>query len=118
MPRRTTHRREENEKNLKALPCRYQAALGGVTNAIHHNKFVVLSRIQNGKRVPKAVLCGSTNFTFNGVYLQGNVVHVAREPKLAERYFKLFEVLFEHPGAPLEARKYIDKENLLDDEDV
>ncbi len=106
----------ENEENLASLPKSIKRAR--VTNAIHHHKFVVLSRVKDGKRVPHEVLCGSTNFTFNGVYLQANVVHVAREPNTARRYLDLFEVLFKYPADPAEALKYIDAKNGFGDKDL
>lgn len=42
---------------------------GRVTTSIFHDKFIVLRKVSvRGERVPQAVLCGSTNFTENGVY--------------------------------------------------
>ena len=44
------------------------------TSALMHNKFVVLSQIDDSNnRIPKAVLVGSTNWTENGCYRQANV---------------------------------------------
>jgi hypothetical protein len=84
-----------------------------VTNKIHHHKFIVRSSIRNGKRTPKAVLCGSTNFTENGVYRQGNVVHVVRRTDVAANYLGLFEVLFR--GDDVAATKaYIDGADPID----
>ncbi len=54
-----------------------------ITHDICHDKFIVLSRIDQERRTPAAVLCGSTNFTHNGVYRQANVVHTANRPELA-----------------------------------
>ena len=61
-----------------------------------------------GKRVPRAVLCGSTNFTENGVYRQANVVHVLRREDVAECYLDLFEVL---EGADVPATRHITEHN-------
>jgi hypothetical protein len=83
-----------------------------VTSRICHDKFIVLSRIDNERRTPAAVLCGSTNFTFNGVYRQANVVHTALRPELAQRYLDLFEVLF-GGATPGETRKWINVNNPL-----
>ncbi len=66
----------QNEASLKKIPTAKKR--GRVTSKIFHDKFIVLSKINAaGKRVPQAVLCGSTNFTENGVYRQANVVHEA-----------------------------------------
>ena len=65
-----------------------------LTAAICHDKSVVLSRLRNGERQPEAVLTGSTNWTFNGLYYQGNVSHVVSDPEVARRYLAVFEQLF------------------------
>jgi hypothetical protein len=83
-----------------------------VTHDICHDKFMVLSRVDRGVRTPAAVLCGSTNFTHNGVYRQANVVHTANRPELAQTYLQLFEVLF--GGAdPGDTRTWINVNNPL-----
>src|SRR3954447_23863113 len=81
-----------NEENTAQWPEGQKTAR--VTSRICHDKFIVLSRVNNDKRTPHAVMCGSTNFTFNGVYRQANVVHTANRPELAQTYLDLFEVLF------------------------
>ncbi len=83
-----------------------------VTSRICHDKFVVLSRIDNERRTPTGVLCGSTNFTHNGVYRQANVVHTALRPELARKYLDLFEVLF-GGATPGETKKWINVNNPL-----
>ncbi|MEY2517711.1 MAG: hypothetical protein QOJ89_5069, partial [bacterium] len=83
-----------------------------VTNAICHDKFVVLSRIEGSERVPHAVLCGSTNFTENGVYRQANVVHVAERAGLAAEFLELFEVLF-RGDTPKQTKAWIDANDPL-----
>jgi phosphatidylserine/phosphatidylglycerophosphate/cardiolipin synthase-like enzyme len=65
-----------------------------LTPSICHDKTIVLSRLVGGERQPQAVLTGSTNWTFNGLYYQGNVAHVIDDPALAQRYLALFEQLF------------------------
>jgi phosphatidylserine/phosphatidylglycerophosphate/cardiolipin synthase-like enzyme len=64
-------------------------------------------------RRPRAVLCGSTNFTHNGVYRQANVVHVVRRADVAQQYLTLFEELFkgEDVGA---TRRFVNQNNPLD----
>ena len=83
-----------------------------VTSRICHDKFMVLSRVNNERRTPAAVLCGSTNFTHNGVYRQANVVHTANRPELAADYLELFEVLFSGK-TPGETKKWINVNNPL-----
>jgi len=99
-----------NEANLGDWPAVQKHAR--VTSHICHDKFAVLSRVSNGQRTPTAVLCGSTNFTENGVYRQANVVHTADRPELAATYLTLFEVLF--GGAdPAATKKWINVNNPL-----
>ncbi|PYE52061.1 phospholipase D-like domain-containing protein [Deinococcus yavapaiensis] len=102
----------ENEEHLTRVPD--GAKRGRVTSSIHHHKFMVRGRIIDGVRTPHAVLCGSTNFTENGVYRQANVVHVAQSPQIAWSYQGVFDVLFS--GAdPKATRAYIDAHNKLPD---
>ena len=83
----------DNEANLTDWPDDHKR--GRITNAICHDKFIVLSRLGAGdKRAPQAVLCGSTNFTENGVFRQANVCHAAESAEVARPYLDLFEQLF------------------------
>lgn len=81
------------------------------TSKICHHKFIVRSRLAaDGSRAAEQVLCGSTNFTENGVYRQGNVVHVVRRSEVAAQFLELFEVLFR--GDDVRAtRAHIDRRN-------
>jgi hypothetical protein len=99
-----------NEHNVAAWPDDRKTAR--VTHSICHDKFMVLSRVNNEQRTPAAVLCGSTNFTHNGVYRQANVVHTANRPELAQTYLQLFEVLFSGESQG-ETRKWINVNNPL-----
>lgn len=104
---------EENERSLKDMP--REAKRARLTSRICHHKFMVLSRLSGGTRQPRAVLCGSTNFTHNGVYRQANVVHVVRREDVAQQYLDLFEVLF--GGADVaETRRYVTENNPIDTE--
>jgi phosphatidylserine/phosphatidylglycerophosphate/cardiolipin synthase-like enzyme len=103
---------EENEHSLKGFPTK--RVRGRLTNKIFHDKFIVLSRMVDGKRDPKSVLCGSTNFTHNGVYRQGNVVHVLDRVDAAEQYLTLFELLF-RGDTTAQTRKFVTENNLMDD---
>jgi phosphatidylserine/phosphatidylglycerophosphate/cardiolipin synthase-like enzyme len=100
-----------NEQNLQGLPAEVKRPR--ITSKIHHHKFIVLSRIEGGERRPQLVLCGSTNFTENGVYRQGNVVHVVRLPEVAARYLALFEVLFSGETPP-QTRKWINQNDPIE----
>jgi phosphatidylserine/phosphatidylglycerophosphate/cardiolipin synthase-like enzyme len=101
-----------NETALSPLPA--SAKRGRVTSKIFHHKFIVLSSVKAGKRRPVAVLCGSANFTENGVYRQANVVHVVRRAVIAARYLTLFEHLFTTPDAPAATKQLVDTFNPVD----
>lgn len=101
---------EENEKNLAGWPP--ERMRPRVTSSIFHDKFAVLSRVRAGQRDPVSVLCGSTNWTRSGVYLQANVVHIAESAELAGNYLRLFELLFGGATVP-ETRKWIDENDPL-----
>jgi PLD-like domain len=109
-----------NEANVAAFEPDHKRAR--VTSNIFHNKYIVLSRVTAGKREPQAVLCGSTNFTDNGVFRQANVVHVAEVPDMAAKYLQSFEQIFgDPPGSPgLDqggARKWVNDNNPLSEDD-
>ena len=61
---------------------------------LQHNKTFVMRR--NGEAVK--VLCGSTNFTFRGLYIQANNVLVFHAPPVAEIFGRMFELAFEDPA--------------------
>ncbi|MDQ3849738.1 MAG: phospholipase D-like domain-containing protein [Actinomycetota bacterium] len=105
---------EINEANVADWPAAQKHAR--VTSRIFHDKFVVLSRIDGDRRAPRAVLCGSTNFTENGVYRQANVVHVSERPELAAKYLEIFELLFAG-STPAETKKWINANNQLGTDD-
>jgi hypothetical protein len=108
--KRNDHQTELNAEAVADWPERQKTPR--VTSRICHDKFIVLSRVHERRRDPAAVLCGSTNFTHNGVYRQANVVHTADRPELAATYLELFEVLF--GGASTgETRKWINVNNPL-----
>jgi phosphatidylserine/phosphatidylglycerophosphate/cardiolipin synthase-like enzyme len=99
-----------NEENLAGWPA--DRMRPRVTSSIFHDKFAVLSRVKSGKRDPVSVLCGSTNWTRSGVYLQANVVHIAEKPEVANTYLTLFELLF--GGADVsQTRDWIDTNDPL-----
>lgn len=103
----------QNEASLKKIRAAMKRAR--VTSKIFHNKFIVLSKLDAaGKRVPQAVLCGSTNFTENGVYRQANVVHATDDQAVAKSYLDLFDVVWNDPGDVAAARKWINAKNPMD----
>lgn len=118
---------KENEDNAAPLIAKKQAR-PRKTNAIFHNKFIVLSRASpQGNRVlrtPVTVLCGSTNFTHNGLFRQANVVHVVRTAKgeksnpVAESYAALFDMLWNDEGTSVtevvKTKDWIDQHNRMD----
>jgi hypothetical protein len=64
------------------------------TNAISHNKFVVLLK----DNTPLAVWTGSTNWTDGGIYGQLNVGHTVYDPQVAQKYESYFELLYANSG--------------------
>ncbi len=99
-----------NEESLEGWP--QECKRGRLTSRICHDKFIVLSRIDGQRRTPQTVLCGSTNFTENGVYRQANVVHVLKRPDVARTYLDLFELLF-GGATTAETKAWIDANNPL-----
>ena len=98
-----------NEASLAKLP--QTSKRGRVTHDIFHDKFIVLSRIAGGERQPQAVLCGSTNFTANGVYRQANVVHVLDDTAVAASYLQTFEQVWATPADVGATRDWITQHN-------
>ncbi|GGK51134.1 Phosphatidylserine/phosphatidylglycerophosphate/cardiolipin synthase [Pseudomonas koreensis] len=102
-----------NETNLANLPAANKR--GRVTHNIFHDKFIVLSRVDGvGQRQPEAVLCGSTNFTANGVYRQANVVHTLDDVTIATRYLQTFEEVWANPADVAATRCWITEHNPMD----
>ncbi|MRR28743.1 phospholipase [bacterium] len=104
----------DNEMHLVNIPAANKKPRK--TSSIFHDKFIVLSRLDaNGNRMPQAVLCGSTNFTENGVYRQANVVHVIENQSVAEKYETLFDQLWANNDKVADARKWITDNNPIDE---
>ncbi|WP_367084361.1 phospholipase D-like domain-containing protein [Pseudomonas sp. HOU2] len=102
-----------NEANLAQLPAANKR--GRVTHNIFHDKFIVLSRVDGaGQRQPQAVLCGSTNFTANGVYRQANVVHTLDDVMIAARYLQVFDEVWANPADVAATRSWITEHNPMD----
>jgi hypothetical protein len=61
---------------------------------LQHNKVFITRR--NG--VPESVLCGSTNFTYRGLYIQANNMLVFHSPDVAQKYGAMFDLAFANPA--------------------
>lgn len=102
-----------NESHLAKIPASNKR--GRSTSHIFHHKFALLSKIDKaGMRTPMALLCGSTNFTENGVYRQANVSHVADDPAVAARYLALFDQIWAAPDDVAATRKWISRNDPVD----
>ncbi|UVK96773.1 phospholipase D-like domain-containing protein [Pseudomonas sp. B21-048] len=99
-----------NEASLEKIPAANKR--GRVTHNIFHNKFMVLSRLDAaGQHQPEAVLCGSTNFTANGVYRQANVVHVLDDARIGASYLQTFEQVWAAPADVGATREWLTENN-------
>jgi phosphatidylserine/phosphatidylglycerophosphate/cardiolipin synthase-like enzyme len=99
-----------NEASLEKIPAANKR--GRVTHNIFHNKFMVLSRLDAaGQHQPEAVLCGSTNFTANGVYRQANVVHVLDDARIGASYLQTFEQVWAIPADVGATREWLTEHN-------
>lgn len=104
----------ENEALLHNPPIPNADLFARVTTALMHDKFAVLSRIDDqGNRTPVAVLAGSTNWTENGCYRQANVVHVSRAASIVGRYAEMFETLIDTRTNRGNTKRWINKNNEL-----
>jgi phosphatidylserine/phosphatidylglycerophosphate/cardiolipin synthase-like enzyme len=122
-----TDKTKENAQNALPLVAKGQAR-ARLTSAIFHDKFIVLSKVTRPGNVitrkPVSVLCGSTNFTHNGIFRQANVVHVVRTPKgetvnpIANKYAALFEMLWNGTqpvvADPAATKLWINENNPMD----
>ncbi len=67
------------------------------TNAIQHNKFMVLLKGANKK--PTEVWTGSTNISESGIFGQTNVGHWTRDAGVAKQFAAYWKLLADDPGA-------------------
>jgi phosphatidylserine/phosphatidylglycerophosphate/cardiolipin synthase-like enzyme len=81
------------------------------TSALMHDKFVVLRRKAGAALTPRRVLCGSTNWTHNGVYRQANVVHMSDNSAICASYQAMFDKLAETSADSGGTRKWITANN-------
>jgi len=63
-------------------------------DGLQHNKVVIVRR----KGVPERVLCGSTNFSFRGLYIQANNMLAFKSPDVAALFAAMFELALKGPN--------------------
>lgn len=93
----------ENKKDGKVVPGPNRAAVKKLSKkvkfhprkraSIMHNKFLV--DIQGG--TPARVLCGSANYTTEGLTSQANLLHTLESPGLAQAYLERKQLLQKDP---------------------
>lgn len=101
----SSSRNEEGEPNGHDLPdsCESRSAerlraRGAEVKRTHfHNLQHHKVLIQRRKGTPEKVLCGSTNFTFRGFYIQSNNVLVFTSEEVAALFDTMFEAAFHDP---------------------
>ncbi len=93
----TGHVTPDSPESKAAELLRQSAGTGNVTRThfknLQHNKVFVARR--NG--VPFKVLCGSTNFSYRGLYIQANNVLVFDDKDIAGLYATYFDIAFVDP---------------------
>ncbi|MFN3229197.1 MAG: phospholipase D-like domain-containing protein, partial [Asticcacaulis sp.] len=91
------HAEPHSAESLAAERLRHKAGPDHVTRThfikLQHHKVLIVSR----KGVPEAVVCGSTNFTFRGLYIQANNLLRFQDPGIAGLFSRMFEVAFTAP---------------------
>lgn len=101
----SSSRDEDGEPNGHDLPgsCesrsadRFEAAGAEVRRTHFHNLQHHKVFIQLRKGVPEKVLCGSTNFSFRGLYIQSNNVLVFSSRDIADLFETMFNGAFHDP---------------------
>lgn len=77
---------------------RLQAAGAAVVRThfknLQHHKIIIARR----NDVPEKVLCGSTNFTFRGLYIQANNMLVFHSPAVANLFGQMFDLAWSNPA--------------------
>jgi phosphatidylserine/phosphatidylglycerophosphate/cardiolipin synthase-like enzyme len=77
---------------------------------IMHNKFLVLTRKENGEDKPIAVWTGSTNFTENGIFGHLNCGHAVESQDVAAAYLDYWKELCEDQQSTVE-KDWLDAHN-------
>ncbi len=103
---------EPKVKNEKAIK---SAGIKSLTKQrtqgkIMHNKFLVLTRKENGKDRPIAVWTGSTNVTENGIFGHLNCGHAVESEDLAATYLEYWRELCEDRQSDVE-KTWVDAHN-------
>ncbi len=101
--------RDDNLRTLQVsrIPAAAVTLRQARDDQIQHNKFMV--RVEGGHR-PVEVWTGSTNMSLGGITGQTNVGHWVRDPRVALRFARYWDLLATDPGgragdAPQEVRK-------------
>lgn len=89
------HGASSSPESVAAKRLRKSAGRSAVTRThfknLQHHKIFVTRRAG----IPERVLCGSTNFTFRGIYIQANNVMVFYDAKVASIFGRMFDLAFE-----------------------
>ncbi len=62
---------------------------------LQHNKILISRDRKTGE--PQRALCGSTNFTYRGLYIQANNMLVFESPEIAGLFGNMFDIAFSDP---------------------
>ncbi|WP_018240743.1 phospholipase D-like domain-containing protein [Ensifer sp. BR816] len=89
------HATEANKKAIGGKLAGTGVLIERTRPTIPHNKFIIHS---SKSRKPLAVWTGSTNITMSGFLGQSNVGHLFRDPTLAGRYQKYWDLLATNPA--------------------
>ncbi|KAA3509368.1 hypothetical protein GOZ78_21130 [Agrobacterium vitis] len=93
------HATEANKKAIGTKLSGKDVLIERTRPTIPHNKFIVHSSKSDK---PLALWTGSTNITMSGFLGQSNLGHLFRDPMLADRYKKYWDLLSKNPtGAPV-----------------
>ncbi|WP_206363064.1 phospholipase D-like domain-containing protein [Stenotrophobium rhamnosiphilum] len=66
-------------------------------SGLQHNKVFISRNKKTGE--PQRVLCGSTNFTYRGLYIQANNMLVFDAPSVAKLFGDMFDISFLDPSS-------------------
>lgn len=93
-----SHARKGSPENAAATRLQQSAGPDHVKREkmgkLQHNKFIAVL----GPKV-NAAICGSTNFSWRGIYVQNNNAVVLEGEAVAQRFFKTFDDYWEFPTA-------------------
>src|SRR6185369_7384309 len=86
-----------SDESKAAKRLRASAGAGAVTRThfhnLQHNKIFFTRK----KGIAQKVLCGSTNFTYRGLFIQANNLLVFHAPEVAGLFAGMFDLAFDDP---------------------